>query len=182
MAKLTGKKKAAFLRRMNKGRIKAGLKKIGSKAARLTKSDKRAQKKNVKRRALALRRIASRIKSARRLNRSIGRRKSQPIKRRKRSNNPVAKKKRAVSRSRGIFDKITKNKFVKGAALGLGGGALAIQISDRFAPQFSGIAQPLGAFVFGGPIGLVASVLLQGGLGFLTGGSQTANGGSRDTL
>jgi len=31
MAKLTGKAKAAFLRRMNKGRIKAGLKKIANK-------------------------------------------------------------------------------------------------------------------------------------------------------
>lgn len=42
MAKLTGKAKAAFLARMNKGRIKAGLKKIGSKAKRssLSRSNK----------------------------------------------------------------------------------------------------------------------------------------------
>jgi len=110
-------------------------------------------------------------------------RKSQRITTTKKKSTSVGKKKKSVSRSRGIFDKITKNKFVKGAALGLGGGALAIQISNRFAPQFSGIAQPLGAFVFGGPIGLVASVLLQGGLGFLTGGSSNGDTtNARDTL
>jgi len=108
-------------------------------------------------------------------------RKSQSRNTPKRPRNTVAKKKKSVSRSRGIFDKITKNKFVKGAALGLGGGAIAIQVTERFAPQFSSIAAPIGAFVFGGPIGLVASVLLQGGLGFLS-GNGSANGGSRDTL
>jgi len=154
--KLKGKKKAAFLARMKKGRLAKAAKKL-SKKVRKRRSKPKSNKK---------------------------RRKSQPIRTAKKRSPSVAKKKRSVSRSRGIFDKITKNKFVKGAALGLGGGALAIQISERFAPQFSGIAQPLGAFVFGGPIGLVASVLLQGGLGFLTGGS--TNGGSttsaRDSL
>ncbi len=154
MAKLKGKKKAAFLRRMKKGR--------------LAKAAKRATKK-----------VRKTIVKRRKSNKK--RRKSQPIRTRKRSSNPVAKKKR-FKRARAGFTKITSNKFVRGAVLGLGGGAIALQVTERFAPQFSGIAQPLGAFVFGGPIGLVASVLLQGGLGFLTGGSQTANGGSRDSL
>jgi len=118
--------------------------------------------------------IGKRTKSIKR------RRKSQPIRTRKRSNKPVAKKSRR-SRARAGFTKITSNKFVRGAVLGLGGGALAIQVTERFAPQFSGIAGPVGAFVMGGPIGLVASLFLQGGLSGLFGGGQSAsvNGGGQ---
>ena len=125
MAKLKGKKKAAFLRRMAAGRRKAAG--IGRKVRKRTR-------KIVKRR-----------------------RKSQPIRRTKRRRTTVARKRRSVrSRARSGFTKITGNKFVRGAVLGLGGGALAIQVTERFAPQFSGIAGPVGAFVMGGPIGLVA--------------------------
>jgi len=116
--------------------------------------------------------IAKRTKSVKR------RRKSQPIRTRKRSRNTLARKRRSIrSRATGGFRKITGNKFVRGAVLGLGGGALAIQVTERFAPQFSGIAGPVGAFVMGGPIGLVASLFLQGGLGGLFSGGQSANGG-----
>jgi len=91
-------------------------------------------------------------------------------------------KKRRFARARSGFTKITGNKFVRGAVLGLGGGALAIQVTERFAPQFSGIAGPVGAFVMGGPIGLVASLFLQGGLGGLFGGGQTAGNGGGQTV
>ena len=147
MAKLKGKKKAAFLRRMAAGRRKAAG--IGRKVRKRTR-------KIVKRR-----------------------RKSQPIRRTKRRRTTVARKRRSVrSRARSGFTKITGNKFVRGAVLGLGGGALAIQVTERFAPQFSGIAGPVGAFVMGGPIGLVASLFLQGGLGGLFSGG-SANGGGQ---
>jgi hypothetical protein len=43
------------------------------------------------------------------------------------------------------------------------------------APQFSGIAKPIAAFMAGGPIGAVASVLLDGGLGSI--GSSFGFGG-----
>jgi len=140
MAKLKGAKKAAFLRRMARGRRKA------SKAVRrVTKRRRKSQRRNT-------------------------------TKRRRRT---VAKRRRFSRRSvSGGFRKITGNKFVRGAVLGLGGGALAIQVTDRFAPQFSGIAGPVGAFVMGGPIGLVASLFLQGGLGGLFGGG-SANGGGQ---
>jgi len=93
----------------------------------------------------------------------------------------VAKKgtRRRISKG---FTKITSNKFVRGAVLGLGGGAVALQVSNRFFPQANSIAQPLGAFVFGGPIGLVASVLLQGGLSFLGGGGNGDTTNARDSL
>jgi len=110
------------------------------------------------------------------------RRNTQPKNTTKRRSNTVAKKKR-FTRARGAFSKITGNKFVRGAVLGLGGGALALQVTERFAPQFSGIAAPIGAFVMGGPIGLVASVLLQGGLGFLSvGGNGNGTSISRTTV
>jgi len=154
MAKLKGKAKAKFLARMKKGR--------------LAKSAKRVTRK---------------VRKLRKKTRNIGkrRRKSQRIRTRKRRNNPVAKKRR-FARARSGFNKITGNKFVRGAVLGLGGGALAIQVTERFAPQFSGIAGPVGAFVMGGPIGLVASLFLRGGLGGLFSGGQTAGNGGGQTV
>jgi len=147
MAKLKGKKKAAFLRRMAAGRRKAAgfVKKVRT---------KRRKKSATRRRSAPRRRKQQRRNTPKR----------------RRSN--VAKKRR-FGRARSGFTKITGNKFVRGAVLGLGDGAVALQITERFAPQFSGIAQPLGAFVFGGPIGLVASVLLQGGLGGIFGGGSS---------
>jgi len=50
MAKLKGAAKAAFLRRINKGRVKAGLKKIGSKAKSGLKRGTRGAKSVTKRR------------------------------------------------------------------------------------------------------------------------------------
>jgi len=148
MAKLKGKKKAAFLRRMAAGRRKAANK--GRKTiAKVRKTIKRRRK-------------------AKRTNTP------------KRRSTNVAKKRR-FARARSGFTKITGNKFVRGAVLGLGGGALAIQVTERFAPQFSGIAGPVGAFVMGGPIGLVASLFLQGGLGGIFGGG-SANGNGGDSV
>lgn len=100
----------------------------------------------------------------------------------KRRRSGVAKKRRS-SRRRSItsgFGRITSNKFVRGAALGIGGGAIGVMIANRFAPQVSAIAGPIGALIFGGPIGAVAHVLLSGGLSsFGLGGpaSNTQGGG-----
>jgi len=150
MAKLKGKKKAAFLRRMKKGRLAKAAKRVTKKVRRRTK-----RTKSVKKRRNPQRRNTT-----------------------KRRNKTVAKKRR-FARARSGFTKITGNKFVRGAVLGLGGAALVIQVTDRFAPQFSNIAAPIGAFVFGGPVGLVASVLLQGGLSGFFGGQTAGNGGGQ---
>jgi len=151
MAKLKGKAKAAFLRRMKAGR----------KAA---KSVKKA--------------IVKRRKSSKKS------RNQQGIKTRKRTKKIVAKKGSRRSRVTSGFNKITGNKFVRGAVLGLGGAALVVQVTNRFAPQFSGLASPIGAFIFGGPVGLVASVLLQGGLGSLGSifGQQGVDNGMRQSV
>jgi len=146
MAKLKGKKKAAFLARLNKGRIKAGLKAIKSKTSRKTSK------------SAAIKRPKSSRKAG----------KQQRIKTTKRKTKTVAKRK-FTTRVKSGFGSVTKNKFVRGAVLGLGGAALVSQVTNRVAPQFSSIASPIGAFIFGGPVGLVASVLLQGGLGSIFG-------------
>jgi len=158
MAKLRGRAKAAFLKRMNKGRLKKGLKAIKCKTCRKPRknSPKRTKSHNKKR-------------------------KSQPIRTRKRSHNTVAKKRR-FHRARAGISRITGNKFVRGAVLGLGGGALVVQITERFAPQFSGVAGPVGAFVFGGPVGFVAHLLLQGGLGGIFGGGNGDTTNARNSL
>jgi len=162
MVKLTGKAKAAFLKRINKGRIKAGLKTIKSKTQR--KTSKSAAPK--------------RTKSSKKA------RKQQRIKTTKKTRKTVAKKGKTRRKIESGFGKITKNKFVRGAVLGLGGAALVVQVTNRFAPQFSSLASPIGAFVFGGPVGLVASVLLQGGLGsiFGFGGQQGVDSGMKQSV
>jgi len=136
--KLTGKKKASFLRRMAAGRRKAAnkVKKTIGKRRKSSNKKRKAQSTNTK----------------------------------PKRKNTVAKKK-SKSRARSVIDKITKNKFVRGTALGLGGAALAVQVTERVAPQFSPIAQHIGAFVLGGPIGLIANALLSGGLSSIFGGS-----------
>jgi len=150
MAKLKGKKKAAFLARMKKGRLAKAAKRVTKKIRKSRSSKPKAATK---------------------------RRKSQRRNTTKKRRNTVAKKRSRVSRARGGISKITGNKFVRGAVLGLGGGALATQVSNRFFPQAAGVAGPIGAFVFGGPIGLVASLFLQGGLGNLFGGGGQNGGG-----
>jgi len=144
MAKLKGKKKAAFLARMKKGRLAKAAKKAAKKVKKTITKRPRSSKKA---------------------------RKQQRIKTTKRKTKSVAKGK-TRRRIESGFGKITKNKFVRGAVLGLGGAALVAQVTDRFAPQFSQFAAPIGAFVFGGPVGLVASVLLQGGFGLFGAGGQ----------
>jgi len=153
MAKLKGKAKAKFLARMKKGR--------------LAKAAKRATKN--------IRKIRSRKPKS-----ATKRRKSQSTNTRKTPRKVVAKRK-FTARAKSGFASVTKNKFVRGAVLGLGGAALVAQVTNRFAPQFSSLASPIGAFVFGGPVGLVASVLLQGGLGFL-GGQQGVDSGMKQSV
>jgi len=151
MAKLKGKKKAAFLARMKKGRLAKAARKVTKKIRKRSGPVTKSRTK---------------------------RRKSQRRNTTKRTRKTVAKRKSTRRRISSGFTKITGNKFVRGAVLGLGGGAIATQVTNRFAPQFTGIAGPVGAFVFGGPIGLVASLFLQGGLSGVFGGGSNGGGDS----
>jgi len=119
---------------------------------------------------------------AKRRKTSKTRRKSQQRNTTTKRSKPVAKKGRRRAQITSGFNRITKNKFVRGAVLGLGGGALVVQVTDRFAPQFSGIAGPVGAFIFGGPVGFVAHLLLQGGLGGIFGGVAGGGNGMKVTV
>jgi len=145
MAKLTGKAKAAFLKRINKGRIKKGLKAIKSKTSRKT----------------------SKKSGPKRSNPSKKSRNQQPIKTRKRSKNTVAKKGGTKKKSRFQIPSV-----VKKAAAGIGLATIATVIVNQFAPQAAPIVRPIAAFAGGGVVGVISDIFLSGGgiLGNLFGG------------
>jgi len=87
-------------------------------------------------------------------------------KKRKGSNKSKSSKKTVVNRSRG-FKGIFKGTVGK-VAMGIGAGTITATAVSLVAPQFAPIARPIGAFLAGGPIGLVADLFLSGGLGPLT--------------
>jgi len=98
---------------------------------------------------------------------------------RKRSSRNVAKKKRSSRRiTRSSITNVFKPTGIAGkAALGIGAATLVGVAVDRFAPQFSGIAKPVSAFLAGGPVGVVAQVLLTQGSNLLGLGSQQEESG-----
>lgn len=55
------------------------------------------------------------------------------------------------------------------AAMGIGAGTIAGIAINAVAPQYAGIAKPAAAFLAGGPIGGIAQVVLDGGLGNIGG-------------
>jgi len=172
MAKLTGKIKAAFLARMKRGKaLKA---RGGSPAAKLTKSDKRAQKKNVKRRALAIRKEKAFKKQRDQQHRNT----------RKRRNPTVAKKRSSSKKSRFAIPSV-----VKKAAAGIGLATIATVIVSQFAPQAAPIVRPIAAFAGGGVVGVISDIFISGGGllgsllgGFGLGGQQGVDNGLRQSV
>lgn len=140
MAKLKGKAKAAFLKRINKGRLKKGLKTIKAKTSR--KSNKKPGPKQPKP--------------------SKSRRISQGRNTTKKRRSTVAKKRRAPSKSKFGIPSI-----VKKAAAGIGLATIATVVVSQVAPQAAPIVRPIAAFIGGGLPGTVADLLLSGGAGFL---------------
>jgi len=139
MAKLTGKAKAAFLAKMNKGRIKAGLKKIGSKTAKKVRKAIVKHTKSVKKH-----RNTQRIKTT-----SVRKK-------------VVAKKRSSSKKSRFAIPSV-----VKKAAAGIGLATIATVIVSQVAPSAAPIVRPIAAFVGGGITGTIADLILSGGAGFL---------------
>lgn len=97
----------------------------------------------------------------------------------RRTSKPMAKR----SRSRRIggrvgsgFRSVTGNPTVKAAMAGIGGATLVSALVNQFAPQFSPVARIGGAYVGGGITGIVADMIMSGGLGGLFGGGQTSGG------
>ena len=124
MGKLTGKKKAAFLARMAKGRKK--------KAAKRAKPVRKTAK------------VKSNSKPKRNMGKKTRRQKAKSFGKKVTSGN------------------IFKTGLIGKAVLGIGAATVAGLVVNQVAPQFSGIVKPAAAFVAGGPIGGLASVVLSG--------------------
>lgn len=155
MAKLTGIAKTKFLARLNKGRVKAGLKAIKAKGSRILPKTKLKRKKASR----------SPIKP-RNTNKSPKRR------------NNVAKRKSSGSRRGRLGNFLTRGTVGKVAA-GVGAATLIGFAADRFAPSISPIAKLGASFLAGGPLGALAQFLLQGGIagsGLNLGGILGGNG------
>lgn len=69
----------------------------------------------------------------------------------------------------------------KKAAAGVGGATIAAMLAANFAPQFAPMARLGGAYFGGGVEGVIADVVVSGGLGNLLGGGGGGNG-SGDAL
>lgn len=99
---------------------------------------------------------------------------------------PMARRRRAAPRrrssSRGIASKIPliNNPTFRKAATGIGIASLGALALSFVAPSIAAnpIVKPALAFLGGGPVGAIAQVLTTGGLGSLTGGSQSSGGGA----
>jgi len=137
MAKLKGKKKAAFLARMKRGRLAKSARKITKKIRKRSGPVAKSRTK---------------------------RRKSQPIKRRrKQSSSSMAKKRRGSSRK----SKFGIPSVVKKAAAGIGLATIATVVISQVAPSAAPIIRPIAAFAGGGIVGVISDLVLSGGAGFL---------------
>jgi hypothetical protein len=143
MAKLTGAKKAAFLKRMALGRKKANTVKKSSRPQRKTSTTKR--KSTTLKRALP--------------------RKRTMVKRRSRSI-----RRRSSSMGRGIGSSL-KTGVIGEVVKGIGAGSLVSLVMSRIAPNSSitPIAATGAAFLTGGIVGGAANLILSGGLSQLGG-------------
>ena len=85
-------------------------------------------------------------------------------KRRKSTNSNTRKRRKNMARG-----KILSSPILKKAALGLGGATMLGIVAAAVAPQFRNVAEPAGAYLFGGIEGIAANFAL----GFLKGRSGT---------
>ena len=149
MAKLTGAKKAAFLKRMAAGRRKAA-----------TRTSKIVKKSMVRKRKPSTTKRKSK--------------KSIPLRRAKQRKTMVKRRStvRTVARrsSKGIGSSL-KTGIIGDVVKGIGAGSLITLVMSRVAPNSSitPLAATGAAFVTGGLIGGAANLILSGGLGQLGG-------------
>ena len=147
MAKLTGAKKTAFLKRMALGRRKAATR--GTKTVKKTRTVKR-KSVTTKRKTTPLRRAAPRKRTMVKRRSSI----------------------RRVARrgSKGIGSSL-KTGIIGDVVKGIGAGSLITLVMSRVAPgsSITPIASTGAAFLTGGIVGGAANLILTGGLGQLGG-------------
>ena len=107
-----------------------------------------------------------------------GKRKSSKTKRKSSSSNrrtpirSMARRRRSsVRRAGSKFSNVLTSGIVGKAVTGIGAAALVGTVMNRILPgsPITGIAQPIAAYAAGGAVGAISSVLLNGGLGSITG-------------
>ncbi len=157
MAKLTGIAKEKFLARLNKGRVKAGLKRIKSKGSKLI------PKTILKKRKRVLK-TTSKPKSKVR----------NTFKRRTVQKNVAKKSKRRGSRRSNFMNRVKKGLF--GAIIGIAVTAIASKVIPQFAKEAGTIASATQGFE--GVVGKVVleQVLPRFNLGGFLGGNGNGNG------
>ena len=156
LAKLTGIAKEKFLARLNKGRVKAGLKRIKSKGSKLLPK--------------------SNIRRTNKTSKSASKPKSKPrktFKPTRRSNNVAKKTKRRGSRRSNFMNRIKKGLF--GAIIGIAVSAIAVKVIPQFAKEAGTIASATQGFE--GVVGKVVleQVLPRFNLGNILGGNGNGN-------
>jgi hypothetical protein len=157
VAKLTGAKKTAFLKRMALGRRKAATR--GTKTVKKTRTVKR-KSVTTKRKTTPLRRAAPRKRTM--------------VKRRSRTTSV----RRRSSKAFGGIGSSLKTGVIGDITRGIGTGSLVTLVMSRVAPNSSitPIAATGAAFLSGGIIGGAANLILTGGLsqlGGMFGGAST---------
>ncbi len=149
--KLTGAKKAAFLKRMAAGRKKKST----------PKSQGQLKNRTINKR----KKVVKRTKSVKKVT------KSATVKRKSvsKKSNTMAKNKR-FARARKTGSKVFGSPLLKKAMIGIGAATLAGTVVNMVAPQFAPIAKPIAAFATGGVVGAAASLIISpDGLGSITG-------------
>jgi len=110
--------------------------------------------------------------------RAFEKRKTSKTKRKSSSSNTrtpiksMARRRRSSTRRIGSkFSNVLTSGLVGKAVTGIGAAALVGTVMNRILPgsPITGIAQPIAAYAAGGAVGAVTSVLLNGGLGSITG-------------
>ena len=145
-------------------------------------AQKRATKKLV---ALNKRRKSTRKGQVRKTARRAYEPKRSSSLKRKSPRKTMAKRRSFRRRATGGFGNILKSGIVGKAVMGLGAAALVGTVMNRLLPAspITSLAQPIAAYAAGGAIGAVSSVILNGGLGSITGflgGQQTPSVGTTE--
>jgi len=149
----------------------------------LAKSRKKKRKK-LRGKALAnARKNLKKARAARRRPRRKTTRRKKTTRTKKRTSTTRKKHKRKKSSKKGnmVFGKnILNNSTIRKAAIGVGTGTIAATVLALVAPGLASnpIVRPAVAFLAGGPIGAIASLVLSGGLGNITGGSGNGSAGA----
>jgi len=153
MAKLTGAKKAAFLKRMRLGRKKASTKK-----GQVRKTARRAY--ITKRKTTRKRRITAKVKRRTTIRKPMVRRRSRTTSVRRRS-----------SKAFGGIGSSLKTGVIGDVVKGIGAGSLVSLVMSRVAPgsSITPIASVGAGFLTGGIVGGAANLILTGGLSQLGG-------------